>query len=243
MPDKLNFSFPVSLLSQEADLILNAGDKYTAQISPRLQPNFLAGTRTLAGQVALLGTEQKSKAGDLGTLTADQNRKFAALLEKVGAARDTAKRAFKGQDVKLREEFQVGINKPDDLGSVLQRARIILASVRKPANATTLGTKGWLDDDDEALELAIEALDDTDETQEAAKTTKASSTGDRNAKANELYEALLTVQNAANLQWPESNGANATIRAEFRLGKFPPRNSGNSEEKKKNKPTPPTPPA
>ena len=75
-------------------------------------------------------------------------------------ARETAKRAFKGQDVKLREEFQVGVNKPNDLGSVLQRARIVLASLQKAANTAALAGKGWLAADTQTLEAAIEAFDE-----------------------------------------------------------------------------------
>src|SRR2546421_536762 len=36
MSVKLTFAFPISLLLQETDLIFNAVDKYTVQISPRL---------------------------------------------------------------------------------------------------------------------------------------------------------------------------------------------------------------
>jgi hypothetical protein len=240
MPDKLTFPFPVSLLVQEAELILNAADAATAQISPRLPQGHVAGARALAEEVSQLDTKQKSDAGELGTLTADQNAKLAALQEQLGRARETGKRAYKGNDVKLREEFQVGINKPSDLASILQRAKIVLASLQKSGNAAALQSKGWLAADTAALEAAIEALDSTDETQESAKNTKTGSTGQRNAKANELYEGLLTIQNAANLQWPERQPGNAAIRAGFRLGKFPPRTGGG---KKPDVPKPPTPPA
>jgi hypothetical protein len=40
--------------------------------------------------------------------------------------------------VKLHQEFQVGINSPHDLGSILSRADIILASVQNAANLSTL---------------------------------------------------------------------------------------------------------
>src|ERR1035437_3256352 len=39
----------------------------------------------------------------------------------------------------------------------------------------------------------------------------------KNADAADLYEWLLTIQNAADLQWPVSNPANAGIRDQFRL--------------------------
>jgi hypothetical protein len=43
------------------------------------------------------------------------------------------------------------------------------------------------------LESAINLLDTTDDTQETTKTIRTGTTGDRNTKANELYEALLTI--------------------------------------------------
>jgi hypothetical protein len=57
----------------------------------------------------------------------------------------------------------------------------------------------------------------------------------RNASAESLYAALQTVQNAANLQWPESDPANAEVRADFRFGKFPPKDHGGHHVE----PTPP----
>jgi len=47
----------------------------------------------------------------------------------------------------------------------------------------------------------------------------------------------LTIQNAADLEWPATNPANAGVRGEFLLAIFPPDHGGNH-------PTPaPTPPA
>ena len=125
--------------------------------------------------------------------------------------------------MKLRNSFQVGINSPGDLASVLNRARIVLSSCQDAANATALAAKGWVGADTTALSDAIGALDTTDDTQEGAKTEKSVSTDARNTAANSLYEGLLTIQNAANNQWPERVSANAAVRAEFRLGLFPPR--------------------
>jgi hypothetical protein len=55
--------------------------------------------------------------------------------------------------------------------------------------------------------------------------------------SNDLYEHLLTIQNAANLQWPVRDSANIAVRAEFHLDTFPP-SGGN---KKKPTTTPATP--
>jgi hypothetical protein len=40
--------------------------------------------------------------------------------------------------------------------------------------------------------------------------------------AADAYEHILTIQNAADLEFPATDPANAPIRAEFRLGIFPP---------------------
>jgi len=200
--------------------------------------NHVSVARVLAGQVSAQHAKQKSDAGDLGSLTQEQNARFDLLQQLMSDARETAKKAFKGQDVKLREEFQVGVTKPNDLGAVMGRARIIMAVLQKAANAATLKGKGWLESNTQELSAAIEGLDSTDDAQEAAKSTGA--TDARNRTANQLYDALLTIQNAANLQWPERNSANAAVRAEFRLGRFPPRSGG--PDKKPEPPKPPAPP-
>jgi hypothetical protein len=68
----------------------------------------------------------------------------------------------------------------------------------------------------------------------SAKGAKASTT--KNQGAADLYERLLTIQHGANLQWPETDLANAGIRDQFRLNQFPPA-GGNGPP-----PIPPTPP-
>jgi hypothetical protein len=156
-------------------------------------------------------------------VTIEQNEHLNSVLRQMNRARGTAKRAFKGQQVKLRQEFQVGIHKPNDLGSILRRGRLIAAAVKKDDNLPALSGKGWLAADTASLESAINLLDTTDDTQETTKTIRMGTTGGRNTRANDLYEALLTIQNAANLQWPNDNPANGPVRAEFRFGQFPPR--------------------
>jgi hypothetical protein len=58
----------------------------------------------------------------------------------------------------------------------------------------------------------------------------------KDADAADLYEHALTIQNAANLEYPAINPANGPIRDEFRLNTFPPDSHTTPE------PTPPTPP-
>jgi hypothetical protein len=67
-----------------------------------------------------------------------------------------------------------------------------------------------------------------------ASSSSSSSLSRFTADAATLYETILTIQNAADLQWPASDPANAGVRDEFELGIFPPDHGGNA--------TPPTPP-
>jgi hypothetical protein len=243
MPEKRAFTFPLSLLLQQGDAICDAAEAHAADLAARLPAQFVAQTRTLLTGVSDGDASQKGGSAKLGTLTQAQTANLQELSALLSAVRDTAKRAFKGQDVKLREEFQVGINKPGDLASVLQRARIVAAACQSANNAAALSAKGWVAADTEKFVAAVEALDTTDDSQEGAKGARANQTATRNRDANDLYERLLTIQNAANLQWPASGG-NIAVRAEFRLGLFPPKNGG---DKKKSatadKPVAPQPPA
>jgi hypothetical protein len=47
-------------------------------------------------------------------------------------------------------------------------------------------------------------------------------TGVKATDAADAYEHILTIQNAADLEFPATDPANATARAEFKLGTFPP---------------------
>lgn len=239
MSDPLKFNFPLPLLLQEGDTIVTAAENNDAALAARLPAGFLAATRPLIKQVSDQDAAQKGQSATAGTLTTEQDAKQLTLTTSMTNLRETAKKAFKGNTVKLHDEFQVGINKPSGLPAVLQRARIQLAAAQKADNAAALQTKGWIAADTTALSDAITALDSTDNVQEDAKTDAAGGTSARNRTANDLYDRLLTIQNAANLQWPEINSANDTLRAKFRLGLFPPPRTGGSGKP----PTPTTPPA
>ena len=130
--------------------------------------------------------------------------------------RDTAWRAFRGQDVKLREEFQVRLTLPHDLASQVWRARIALAAVQLPDHQAPLNSHGWISSDTQTLADAVAASEQADDSQESAKSGRLGGTADRDANANDLYARLLTIQNAANLQWPDT-APNTEVRAEFLL--------------------------
>ena len=148
------------------------------------------------------------------------------LLDLFGRVKDTARRAFKGQDVKLGSDFKVGVNSPADLASVLERTKVARDSCAKEGNAAALATKGWIAEDTAALGAAIAAVEASEAGQERSETVRIAATDERNAAGNELFEGLLTIQNAANNQWPERVEANRAVRREFRLDVFPPSPAG-----------------
>jgi hypothetical protein len=238
MPEDLSFHFPIPTLLRDGDAITTAAEAH-AELNPRLPAGLLAATRALLGAVSSGDAAAKGRKGGVGALTQEQNARLAQLTKWISRARQTASLAFKAQTVKLREEFQVGVNEPNDLASILQRGRVVVASVKQTANLAALKAKGWLDADTTAFEGAITALASTDSTQETGKGEAKDATGARNRDANLLYDNLLTIQNAADLHWPEDVPANAGVRDEFRLQTFPPR-GGN--DKKPEPPKPPTPP-
>jgi hypothetical protein len=237
MPTKLKFTFPIATLLQDGDAILHAAEARATALAARVKAPKLTEARRLHAQLTAQVTGQKGVKADVGTLTQAQNDLLATLKEVLGRARETAKLAFKGTRVKLKEEFQVGVTKPSDLGSELARARIVAAACKKTQNLTALAEKGWIDADTTELDGAIAALDTTDDTQEAAKGGGVASTDTRNGTANLLYDAVLAIQNAANLQWPSSKPGNTEVRALFRLDTFPPTPPPGK------KPGPPAPPA
>lgn len=241
MARKLKFSFPLPTLLHEGDAICDAAEAKAAALAKRLPAAFVTGTRSLLDAVSGQNTAQKSGAGGVGSLTKEQNEKLAKLEKLMAAAKATAKKAFRGQAVKLREQFQVSADQPKDLASVLARARIIEASCRETAAA--LQAKGWLAADTQKLAGAVAALDSADDTQETAKQTKKGTTADRNEQANELYERLLTIQNAADLEWPADVTGNEAVRGQFRLGTFPPKPPGKGQKGGEPPPTGPKPPA
>jgi hypothetical protein len=242
MPEDLNFNFPIATLLRDGDAITTAAET-RVEVHPRLPAGHVAATRALLTTVSSDDAAAKGKKGGVGTLTQEQDDKFRELNAWIARARKTAGLAFKGQDVKLHEEFQVGVNSPSDLGSVLQRARIIIAAIKVAGNDAALKAKGWIDADTAALEAVVTALASVDTTQETGKGGAKEATGVRNRNANELYVKLQTIQNAAGLQWPEDGAVNAGIRDEFRLNTFPPRGGSGKDKPVPTPPAPPAPPA
>ncbi|HTX20280.1 MAG TPA: hypothetical protein VMD27_00255 [Candidatus Aquilonibacter sp.] len=173
--------------------------------------------------------------GELGPLTQAQVQSLVTLHHCMSQARKTAKLAFPGQTVKLHQEFQVGAHEQNDLGSFLERADIVLATVQSDKNLPALKLKGWSDTDTTAFQTARDAFGPAEQYRESSKSGAKDTTVQKNLDAVALYDHLLTIQNAADLELPVTNPANAGARDEFRLAHFPPDTGGNHE--------PPAPPA
>ena len=58
--------------------------------------------------------------------------------------------------------------------------------------------------------------------QQSGQSDAKKATGVKAADAADAYEHILTIQNAADLEFPANNPANAPARAKFKLGSFPP---------------------
>jgi hypothetical protein len=238
MAVKRKFNFPMSTLLYEGDLIITATEGEAAFATKRLPANFVTATRTKLGELGGKGAAKQAQAAQTGDLTQGQNDSIARMLELFGNAKDSAKRAFAGQDVKLRQEFKIGVNDPSDLGSILDRAKIVLAYAKTAANAAALKDKGWIAADTTEFEAVIKQVGDIDKAQQESRRIAITGTDDRNTAANSLYDDLLTIQNAANIEWPSSTESNRGTRDAFRIGTFPP--AGGSAQPPP--PTPPTPP-
>jgi hypothetical protein len=155
-------------------------------------------------------------------------------------AAKTAKLAFPGgQTVKLHQEFQIGPHDKNDLGSYLGRVDIVLGSVTNAANLAALKLKGWTDAETTAFQTARSAFGPAEQYRVKSISGAKDTTTQKNADAATLYENVLTIQNAADLQWPAADPANAGVRGQFLLGIFPPDHGGNHAPP----PTPTTPPA
>lgn len=230
---------PVSVILYNGDLIAAAGLKYP-KVAARLPANYLADTTAALGKLPADVTGQKIAKGEAGNLTAAQQANVDSLLHCMSQARKTAKLAFPGQTVKLHQEFQIGLHESHDLAAELGRADIILASVKTTANLSAMKLKGWTDADTTAFTTVRGTFP-------ASTTTKSSGASDakkvtvvKATDAAEAYEHLLTIQNAADLEFPATDPANAPIRAEFRLGIFPPdHHTGHDAPKPTEQSTPP----
>jgi len=212
---------PVPVVIYNGNLIVAAAQKYP-KVSARLAANYLTETTTALGKLPTDTTSQNIAKGETGNLTAAQQANLTVLLHCMSQARKTAKLAFPGQDVKLHQEFQIGLHDSHELNAVLSRADTILAAVQLPANLPALKLRGWTDADTATFTTVRGTFPASTTTQQSGQSDAKKATGVKNTDAAVAYEHIITIQNAADLEFPATNPANAPARAEFKLGIFPP---------------------
>lgn len=212
---------PVAVITYNGNLIVAAAQKYPNVIA-RLPEDYITATIASLGKLPTDVSNQKQARGETGNLTAEQQKNFDALLHLMSQARKTAKLAFRGQTVKLHEEFQIGTHDSHELAAVLERADIILASVQKTENFDALKLKGWMDADSKKFTAVRGTFPDSTVVQKAGQSDAKQATITKSSDAADAYEHVLTIQNACDLEYPATDLANAPIRAEFRIGIFPP---------------------
>jgi len=225
---------PVLVITHDGALIIAAANNH-AEVAARLPSGYLAAADTLCKKVSADVTTQKNAKGELGPLTTAQIASLKILHHGFAQAAKTAKLAFPGQTVKLHQEFQIGAHQ-NDLRSFLGRIDIVLGSLNIPANLAALKLKGWTDAETATIQTARDAFGPAEQYRVKSISGAKGTTIQKNADATTLYENILTIQNAADLQYPATDPANISVRDEFLLNIFPPDHGGNST------PTPPTPP-
>ncbi len=229
--------FPIATLAYNGNLIAAAAHKYP-DVAARLPAGYLADTTALLAKIPADVTGQKIAKGETGNLTSAQQANLDRLLHCMNQARATAKLAFTHQTVKLHQEFQIGAHHANDLGSVLSRADIILAAVQ--TNLAALKLKGWTDAETTAFTTVRGTFPASTQTRQSGQSDAQKATALKDADAADFYEHLLTIQNAADLQFPATDPANAAARDEFRLNTFPPDNHTPPAPPAPPQPTPPT---
>jgi hypothetical protein len=212
---------PVATITYNGNLIVAAGTKYPA-VAARLPAGYLADTTTAIGKLPADTTSQKIAKGETGNLTAAQQKNFDDLLHWMSRTRKTAGLAFAGQDVKLNQEFPAANHGDHSLSTELGRADVILASVQNAANLSAMKLKGWTAADTLAFTTVRGTFPASTATQQSGQSDAMKATAVKTTDASDAYEHILTIQNAGDLEYPATDPANAPIRAEFRLGIFPP---------------------
>jgi hypothetical protein len=215
---------PVPIIAHNAGLIIAAGQA-DAAVSGRLDPTLLPAAAALCKKLTDDIVAQKGAKGGLGQLTQAQILALDVLHHCVAQAQKTAKLAFPGDSVIQHETFQTGPHQHNDLGSYLSRVDIVLGGVL--ANLAALKKQGWSDKETTAFQTARAAFGPAEQYRETSIGGAKDKTTAKNADATQLYANLLTIQNAADLEYPAANPANAGTRATFRLGIFPPDHGGN----------------
>jgi hypothetical protein len=234
--------FPVAILTHNGTLIIAAA-KTDAAVTARLPAGFIAAADTLCQKLSGDVATQKKAKGALGNLTQAQIKNLNLIHQCLAQAQKTGKLAFAGQTVKLHQSYQIGPHDKNDLASFLDRADIVLGAVKDADDLAALKLQGWTDAETTTFQTARDGFGPAETYREKSKSGAIDQTTLKNSEADTLYGNILTIQNAADLEHPASDPANAGVRAEFRLGIFPPDHGGNHAPTPAPAPTQTTPPA
>ncbi|MGH7975451.1 MAG: hypothetical protein ACREDS_11025 [Limisphaerales bacterium] len=110
----------------------------------------------------------------------------------------------------------------------MSRCDAVLASAQNATNLSTIKLKGLTDAETTAFQTARTTFGPAEQFRVQSTNGAKDTTTQKNTDAATLYENILTIQNAADLEWPATNPANAGVRGEFLLGVFPPDHGGNN---------------
>ena len=229
--------FSQAVLLHDGGIIIATG-LADAAVTARLPAGYITAAKALLDKAAGDKSGQKGKKGKLGGLTLAQTQALKVIQHWMNEARETARLAFPDLDVKLHAEFQTGKHQSYDLASILERADIILTAVQDADNLPVLKSKGWTDADTTAFLTARSAFGPAELFRKQSISGAKDATVLTHTDAAELYDCLLTIQRAANLQYPALDPANAGQRDLYLLNTFPPAGGGHQGTT----PTP-TPPA
>jgi len=216
---------PVAVLTHNGGLIIAAAQA-DAAVSGRLDATLLPAADALCKKLTTDIVAQKGAKGGLGQLTQGQLLALDTLHHCLTQAQKTAKLAFPGDTVLHHQTFQTGPHEHSDLGSFLSRVDIVLGGVKN--NLAAFKTQGWSDKETTAFQTARDNFGPAEHYRETSKGGAMDKTAVKNTDAAQLYVYILSIQNAADLEYPAANPANAGTRAIFRLGIFPPDHGGNS---------------
>jgi len=216
-------------LHRDAQRLLQALNDSTIgpPVVAHLPATFVADFTAQIDSSAQSVVDQSGALGALRLLTQAQTANLRSLLRRMAAAKRAAAFAFPGQDALLHDEFQVGVKRPMDLASVVQRARKLLAACA--AHAADLAPHGWSPAAQTMFASAIDAAANGTVDQSVAADAKQGLTGHRNLTANSLYNQCRALQSVADMVYPAALAASdATAleaRARFLMGEFPSRGS------------------
>jgi hypothetical protein len=90
------------------------------------------------------------------------------------------------------------------------------------ANLPAMKLKGWTEAETATFTTVRGTFPASTTTQQSDQSDAKKATAMKATDATGLYEHILTIQNAADLEFPATDPANAPARAEFKLGIFPP---------------------